>query len=126
MKKLIAPALLILASTIHAQMPAMSEEEMARMMNMMDGLASCIGQLDEQHLEQLGKQAEAHEREIAGLCAAGKRNAAQAKEQSYARKFMADPEYKKIMQCGEAAQSMLPDMPGLDPENDDQHVCDDM
>ena len=127
MQKLIGSALLLLTATTHAQMPNMSEQDLANMMGMLEGMASCIGQLDEQHLEELGKRAEASGKEIEGLCAAGKRNEAQTKAMKHAKEVMADPEYKKIMQCGEVAQAMLPDLADLyDPESigEDQHVCD--
>ena len=126
MKKLIGSALLLLTAATHAQVPNMSEQDLANMMGMLEGMASCIGQLDEQRLEELGQQAEARGKEIESLCAAGKRDEAQTKAVNHAKEFMADPEYKKIMQCGEVAQSMLPDLADLyDPESaDDQHVCD--
>lgn len=127
MKKLIGSALLLLSATTHAQTPGMSEQNMADLVGMLDGLASCIGQLDEQRLEELGKRAEESGKEIEALCEAGKRDEAQSRAVRHAKEFMADPEYKKVMQCGEAAQGMLPDLTDMyDPDSGDesQHVCD--
>ena len=124
MKKLIGSALLLLASTVHAQPANLSEQDMANMMEMLEGLTACMAQLDEQHLEALGKRAEAAGQKIEKLCAAGKRDEAQDQARSHAQEMMADPEYKKFMQCGEAAQGMLPDLTSLhDFEDDNQHVC---
>jgi hypothetical protein len=126
MKKLIGLALL-LASTTHAQLPNISEQDMASMMGMVNGLATCMAQLDEQRLEALGKRAEKSGQEIESLCTAGKRNEAQAKALRHVEEFLADPEYKKFMQCGEAAQGMLPNLATLHdlaPEDESQHVCD--
>lgn len=125
MKKLIGSVLLSLASTGHAQFPDMSEQDMASMMEMLGGLTTCMAQLDEQRLDALGKRAEANGQEIERLCVAGKRSEAQAKAKNVVEEFLADPEYKKLMQCGEAAQGMLPNLTDLyDPEDDSQHVCD--
>ena len=127
MKKLIGSALLVFTAITHAQTPNMTEQDLANMMGMLEDMASCFGQLDEQRLEEFGKRAEARGEEIEKLCAAGKRKEAQTKAVNHAKAFMADPEYKKIMQCGDVAQAMLPDlaaMHDLASEDESRHVCD--
>lgn len=110
-RKLLAPTLLLIAVSAHAEIQGQFEE-----------MANCMAQVDQNYLDQLGKQAEAVDEEMEQLCAAGERDAAQAKAENHARKLMADREYQKVMECTSIAGM---DMGGVDyAADDDGHVCD--
>lgn len=127
MKKFCIVTLLSLSATAHAQFQGMSTDDMSRMMGNAGEIMACLGRLDQRRLEALGERVEAAGAELEGLCNAGERDRAQRQARVYAEEFMAEPEYAQLLECGEIAQRMFPDLVdlgALDLDDDSNHVCD--
>lgn len=127
MKHFCVVALLTLSASVHAQFQGMNNEDMSRMMASAGEIMSCLGRLDQRGLEALGERAEAASAELEQLCNAGDRDQAQRRARAYAEEFMAEPEYSQLLECGEIAEKMFPDlidMGALDLDDETNHVCD--
>ena len=94
--------------TIAQGYQGMSEADMQRMMQNMQGAAACMQGIDQARLEAFGQRAEKVESEIKALCAKGERDAAQSKGLSFAREVNTDPDMLKMRECGENMRGMMP------------------
>ena len=106
--------------------PQMSDEQMQQMMQNAQQMQDCMGQIDEADMQAFEDKAEAMDKEIKALCAAGKRDEAQAKAMAYGKEMAASPTMKAMKQCGDMAMKMMPPaataMTGASGAHD---VCDD-
>lgn len=126
MKKLYLAVLLGCSVSAQAQFQGMEAEELSRMMAGAGEIMACFGRLDQNRMEALGARAERVNAELERLCDAGQRNQAQQQAKQYLDEFMDEPEYVQLLECGEVAERMFPDlvdMSVLDLEGD-SHVCD--
>ena len=131
MKKL-AITLLCLAPIISfAQNPmGMSEADMQKMMQQMQGAQACMEKIDQAELDVLEKKAKQFESEMRSLCASGKRDAAQEKAMLYMKEIVNSSAIREAKKCGEKMkgmmQGMMPDAPYMNHDKDysSQHVCD--
>ena len=121
MKKSILSTLLlsVLSGNAYGQNPD-PLEGLDKIQEQASKAAACLEKLDQNYLKQQGVKIEAHEREIKNLCESGKRNEAQAKAESHARERMADPEFKKSLEC-----AALLDF-GDEGDDEDIHICEDL
>ena len=121
-------ALLLPVAASAQNYPGMSEQDMQNMMQHMQGVQSCMQDIDQSRMEELEQQANQVEAEVNSLCASGERDAAQQKAMAFAQETMSDPEIKKIMKCGEKMKGMMPTMPytgqASGPDSSSSHVCD--
>ncbi len=126
MKKICLAMLLGCAVSAQAQFEGMDAEELSRMMAGAGEVMACFGRLDQDRMEVLGARAERVNAELEQLCETGQREQAQRQAKQHLDEFMKEPEYVQLMECGEVAQRMFPDlvdMDALDLENG-AHVCD--
>jgi len=128
-KKVFPVLCMLLTVPVMAQNP----NSMDQLMQGAAQMATCFQNLDQDKLSAMAEEGQAMEKELKQLCAAGERDKAQAKAMEYGVKFMASEEFKQLMQCGEMAKQMMPQMPDYsaytDPESDDyknRHVCDEL
>lgn len=126
MKKIFLAMLLGCSVSAQAQFQGMDADELSRMMAGAGEIMACFGRLDQDRMEVLGARAERVNAELEKLCDAGQRDQAQRQAKQYLDEFMDEPEYAQLMECGEVAERMFPDlvdMGALDLENG-AHVCD--
>ena len=117
--------LLLPAITMAQGYPGMSEADMQRMMQNMQGAAACMQGIDQARLEAFGQRAEKVESEIKALCAKGERDAAQSKGLSFAREVNTDPDILKMRKCGENMRGMMPFMAQAgSADASGKHICD--
>ena len=117
--------MLLPVTTIAQGYQGMSEADMQRMMQNMQGAAACMQGIDQARLEAFGQRAEKVESEIKALCAKGERDAAQSKGLSFAREVNTDPDMLKMRKCGENMRGMMPFMAQAgSPDASGKHICD--
>lgn len=107
----------------------MSDQQMQAMMAYAQAMQSCAANIDDASMQS--RSAQMHE-EMKQLCAAGKRDEAQSRAIAYGQEMAADPSMKAMQECMKKAESLKPDIPGMEaPPTDDftqfdqsHHVCD--
>jgi len=106
--------------------PQLSETDMGGMMQQMQAMQQCMGELDQDKLEALSAQADKEMDAVRELCNAGKRDEAQKKAIRIGRKFMQEPEMVKMRKCTELMQGALPEQTfEFDEEElEKKHICD--
>lgn len=117
----------ITALAAQAQNPAATND--ATMQNMMQGvqeMMACMGNIDQSEMERLGKEGEQLYAVVKALCDEGKRGEAQSTAMEYGMKIAKDPTVQVMAECGKKAQGMMPQsMRAPTPEElQDRHVCD--
>lgn len=108
-----------------------SEDQMRLLMQGAAQMQACFANVDQSKLQDLGKRAEAVEKELRGLCGSGERDQAQARAISFAKDFAESDELKQMKECGEVARAMMPQVLDYIEDNDDNpeastHVCDNL
>ncbi len=122
MKKLFVTIFLLLP------VGAIAQDMMAQMQEM----AVCMQSIDQEKLKALGEESDAFEKEMKGLCNAGKRGEAQGKAIEFSKKMLNSSALKSLVKCTEnVPASMKQMMPDMDPEEiakdfRDHHVCDEI
>ncbi len=133
---IIALSLLLPTVTYAQEMPNMNQMDMTNMsqvdiMNMMknlQGMETCMQNIDENNMNALKIKAKQIEAEVDALCSAGKRSQAQDKAISYGKKMASDPTMQAMMKCIEPMKGMMKSVPMMPfdeaMENSDIYVCD--
>jgi predicted lipoprotein len=122
MKKFFATILLLLP------MAAIAQDMMVQMQEM----AVCMQSIDQKEMKALGEESDAFEKEMKGLCNAGKRDEAQSKAIEFSKKMLNSSAIKTMVKCTEKIPaSMKQMMPNMDPEEiakdyRNHHVCDEI
>ncbi|MCK9563733.1 MAG: hypothetical protein M0R02_13565 [Bacteroidales bacterium] len=112
--------------------PQAGEDQLQMLMQGAMQMQACLAKLDQAKLEDMGKKAQAMEKELKGLCASGERDVAQAKAVDMAVEFANSEEMQQLKQCGAMAQAMVPQLlaqiEALEEEGPDAstHVCDNL
>jgi hypothetical protein len=100
---------------------------MQRMMEQMQVVQACLAKADQNALAELRTKGETMAAEMKAMCAAGKRDAAQAQTLEYAREMADSPVVKSLAECGDIVKSMLA-LPfasaAAAPGENSPHVCD--
>lgn len=86
----------------------LSQEQMQQMMQGAMEMQACLAQVDQAELNRLAEEAKGIESELKALCANQKRAEAQQKAMEYGLKFKNSPTMKQLMDCGEMANAMIP------------------
>lgn len=124
----IALSLLLPAIALAQEMPSMNQADIENMMNNLQGVETCMQNIDENKLDELKRGAERVESEVDALCRAGERAQAQAMAVSYGKKIATDPTMQAMMKCVEPMKGMMKSVPMMPfdevMENSDTHVCD--
>ena len=106
----------------------MSEKDMQKMMEQMQKMQTCMQDVNQSRLQEFEQRAKKTEDEVSSLCASGKRDEAQKKAMDFGLEVAADPDMKKMMECGKMMSSAMPKMPymkqAIEPDNESKHVCD--
>lgn len=125
MKKTILLILFIVPVGVFAQQ-GMSEADMQRMMQQAKKMESCMADIDQAALTSMAEKSQAMEQEVKSLCQANKRNEAQRRAVEFGQEIAANDEMKKVRQCGEMMQGMMPaiGLPTVE-EMKKRHICDD-
>jgi len=123
---LLAAIALITPLFAQAQQPAISQEQMQKMMQQAEQMQACFAKIDQQALMAIGEKAKALESEVKTLCQAGKRSKAQQKAIEFGIKISKDKNIKTARECGEMMQGMLPkmDYPVSEDDFNGTHICD--
>lgn len=120
---------LLIPLTGAAQGP--SEADMAKMMEQMQKMQTCMEGVDRNALQLLETESDRMEGELRTLCQQGKRDEAQEQAMAYAERVRSDPTLLAMQKCTEEiGNSMRSMMPGMMPEIEEPsanggHVCDD-
>jgi hypothetical protein len=131
MKTRIFLSLLILPLTVSAQNPGRipaSQAQIQQMMQQMQGMQSCMANIDQAEMQAFQQKAEAIDAEIKALCAAGKRDSAMARAMAFGKDAAQSNLMQHMKACGEGMQNLMPHLPksAQSDANDDKtmHVCD--
>jgi len=129
MKTLFIFVLLLIPTTlIAANPPAMNQGNMQNMMQVMQQVQQCMEKIDQEQMQQLQVRSEQFHKEIASLCAAGKRDEAQKQAMKFGKEIASNPVMQQMRTCGEMAQGAVPMMEGLgvydEKKYENKHVCD--
>ncbi|MCP3868938.1 MAG: hypothetical protein GY703_12735 [Gammaproteobacteria bacterium] len=119
--------LLMLPLVVTAQShQGMSEEDMQKMMQQMQGMKSCMENIDQEEMQKLERRSRKMEAEIRSLCARGERDEAQSQAMKFGLEMSGDPTIKALGACGEMMKGMMPQMLFNDrpEEPGSYHVCD--
>lgn len=124
-KYLLGLALLPAMTLAQNEMPP----AMMQMLEQAEKARSCMAQVDQQALEQIGQEGEAMEAEVKALCDSGKRKQAQNKALAFSKDLMSRSEVKQMRECSEMMRGMMPDAMPFDNMEEDlknRHVCDEL
>jgi hypothetical protein len=129
MKNLLLIAMLIPLTLVAQPYGGMTEQQMQQMMQGALQMQACIASIDESEMKQLEQKAKVMEQEIKTLCANGDRAGAQQQAITYSREFMASESMQKLKDCGELANSLMPQVmtrleDGAEEGSGTNHVCD--
>ena len=101
--------ILAAAPVIHAQQaPPITEEQMKAMQEYAQKMQACMSNVDMQALEA---RTSALETEIRALCAAGKRDEAQARATAYGAEMAQSAEMKGMRECADLSSPLLQPQP---------------
>ncbi|MDD1620494.1 MAG: hypothetical protein LUQ11_03350 [Methylococcaceae bacterium] len=129
MKKTIGFGLLILPLIASAQnYGGMDEAAMQKMMEQAQGMQTCMENIDQAEMEAFQQRAEQMDADVKALCAAGKRDAANARAVSFGREAASSKVMQQMKKCGEGMQQMLPKTATTATEHSGasaRHICDD-
>ena len=106
--------------------PQMSDEQMQQMMQNAQQMQDCMSHVDEGAMQAFEDRADQMDKEIKALCAAGKRDEAQAKAMAYGKEMAESSTMKAMKQCGDMAMKMIPSAAtAVTGASASHHVCDD-
>lgn len=91
--------------------PPMTGEQTKAMQEFAQKMQECMARMDMPALEARGRAVES---EIAALCSAGKREAAQERANAYALEMAKSDAMKGVRECGELSALMLQSLPAAD------------
>lgn len=128
MYKLLASTLLLIPFATSAQNPGatqMDEAQMQQAQRMQD----CMANIDQAEMEAFQQQSEEMDSEVKALCAAGKRDAAEARAMAFGKEAIHSNVMQQMKKCGEGMKNMMPNQPKTaHPHEDDnsapRHICD--
>ncbi|MEQ8661088.1 MAG: hypothetical protein RLW62_09750 [Gammaproteobacteria bacterium] len=93
-------------------------------------MQACMEKVDQTALEAMRRDGEALGEELRALCAAGKRDDAQARAFAYGKRVAASPVMAEMASCGEMMRGMLPALDDMiaagEAAGESSHVCDEM
>ncbi|HUH37191.1 MAG TPA: hypothetical protein VL027_04510 [Spongiibacteraceae bacterium] len=122
---------LTLAGAVQAQgFLGMNDAQMQQMMQQANKMQQCVQNIDQKEVEALTTRAQAIEKDVKGLCKAGKRDAAQRQAIAYGQEIANAKVMKELQRCGEMFKQFMPDIALADYANTDendpdyQHICD--
>ena len=129
MGKITITLLLILPALAGAQnYQGMSEADMRNMMQQAEKMQACMAGIDQSELEKFELRAYQLQAKVEGLCASGKRDAAQQEGIAFAREMSSNESIKKMQTCSKMMEGVMPGMPAMlqapSSEGDNQHICD--
>ncbi len=116
----------------YANMQNMKPEDMQNMMQNAQAMQACFAKIGPAPMQWLQKETQKMKAEIVGLCQAGKRDEAMSAAIEKGKALSENEEMKKIMECGQMAQSIMATMPFREyvkPQNPNSkpvHVCEAM
>jgi len=125
MKKSILLIFLIVPVGALAQQ-GMSEADMQRMMQQAKKMEACMADIDQAALTSMAEESRMMEQQVKNLCQTNKRDEAQKRAIEFGQEIAANDEMKKVRQCGEMMQGMMPaiGLPTVE-EMKERHICDD-
>lgn len=107
--------------------PQMSDEQMQQMMQQAQQMQECMSHVDEGEMQAFEARAQQMNKEIKALCAAGKRDEAQAKAMAYGKELSQSKAMQQMKQCGDMARKMMPPAAtAVTGAAGSHHVCDDL
>lgn len=129
MHKLWLTGLYLLPTTLLAQnVGGMNQAQMQQLMQQAQSVQNCMSQIDEAEMAAFEQQAEAMDTEVKALCAAGKRDAAQARAMTFGQTAANNPVMQAMQRCGQNLQAMALNLPKTvrTPEDTSspKHICD--
>jgi hypothetical protein len=120
--------MLLIPLCANAQINGMSQADIERMMQGAKQMQSCLSGIDQRALNALASEGEALEKQVAGLCRAGKQDEAESKAIAFARRLQGDPQISQLRNCGEQAMALMPSLPFADiddpMDSEAERLCD--
>lgn len=120
--------ILLLPLTSFAQnFHSMNEAEIEKLFqDVEEKFGACVKNIDEEKMKEFEQRSLELEKEVNALCAAGKRDEAESKSESFGKEIASDPMMQQIQKCNKMMESMLSktDYNLKDVDIDDRHVCD--
>lgn len=125
MKKIILLIIFMVPMGACAQ-HGMSEADMQQMLQQAKKMEACMADIDQATLTSLSEKSQAMEQAVKSLCLTNKRDEAQKRAIEFGQEIAVNDEIKKMRQCGEMMQGMMPKigLPTIE-EMKKRHVCDD-
>ncbi|MGZ5001121.1 MAG: hypothetical protein ACXV7F_12555 [Methylomonas sp.] len=128
MKKTVGFALLSLSAISNAQTyDGMDEAAMQQMMQQAEKMQTCMENIDQAEMDAFQRNAEQMQAEVDALCAAGKRDAANARAMKFGQEAASNKTMQQMKKCGEGMQGMLPKVAAAaadDAGRQPRHICD--
>lgn len=128
MKKTIVWGLLMVPWLAAAQgMADMDEAAMQQMMEQAEKMQNCMASVDQTEMDAFQQRAEQMEAEVDALCAAGKRDAAEARAMSFGKEMASNNAVQQMQKCGEGMMKTMPKVARTASEESDGepgHICD--
>lgn len=122
--------MLLLPISVFAQqnMGGMNEEQMQQMMQQLQGMQTCMQNIDQDEMKVFEQRAKQMETEVRALCAGGKRDEAMATALSFGKEALNNKAMQEMKKCGEGMKMMLPKI-AIQTQTDEEekprrHICD--
>ncbi len=130
MKKTIGFALLLVPLIVSAQnYDGLDDATVQQMMQQAEKMQTCMENIDQAEMDAFQKSAEQMEADVKALCAAGKRDAANARALKFGQVAASNKAMQQMKKCGEGMQNMIPKIAATAAETSGsdaqpQHICD--
>ena len=127
MKKMTCVSLLLLLFVSAPNYADMDEAQMQQMMEKMQAMQTCMGNVDPSEMEAFQQKGEHLQAELKDLCAKGKRDEAMNRAMVFGREAASSKALQAMKKCGEGMQqSPLQNVMAAaeNPDSKTHHVCD--
>ncbi|MBX9608253.1 MAG: hypothetical protein K2Y51_18690 [Gammaproteobacteria bacterium] len=126
MMRISLSALTLLGLLSSAQAQLLDEQQLRLLMEQAQGIEACMTRLDPAAMAEVRRRGEQVSAEIQSLCAAGKRDEAQARAVAFGQEMAASPAMNGLEDCGGPLAALVPGaIAGMNGDSSDSvQVCD--
>lgn len=128
MKQAAVLFMLLLPLSVFAEnMGGMSEAQMQQMMQMAQGMQTCMQNVDQAEMQAFEQRAKQMSVDTQALCASGKRDEAMQLAMAFAKETSGNKAMQAMKKCGEGMKNMIPKVAAA-AQNDKlgRHICDEL
>jgi hypothetical protein len=131
MKQAVVLFMLLLPLSVFAEnMGGMSEAQMQQMMQMAQGMQTCMQNVDQAEMQAFEQKAKQMSTDTQALCASGKRDEAMQLAMSFGKKASGNKAMQAMKKCGEGMKNMMPKIAAMAQNNElgksGHHICDEL